>query len=238
MSQFNVVNLRNITKFDGTYFHVWKHNMKLVLKSEKLISIVEGNEVEPVTPPPTPGGTVNHTPVTGAGSKENWRDRDTQALTIITNCLEVSQVSHISSKESSKDAWEELIRLFEAHDSVTRMYLKERLTTLKMKENESMIKHIHTFRSLLDQLLAAGSPMSDEDSVLALMRSMPQSYRTFLISIRGQTLTLQNLIAYLLQEDTMLKNLDNESNNSSLFNNSSSALAFRRKPWQSQGSNF
>jgi hypothetical protein len=63
------------------------------------------------------------------------------------------------------------------------MYLKELLTTLKMKENESMIKHIHTFRGLLDQLLAARSLLSDKDSVLALMSTVPQSYKTSLMSI-------------------------------------------------------
>jgi hypothetical protein len=109
MSQFNVVNLWNITMFDGTYFHVWKHNMKLVLKLEKLLNIAEGIELKPVTPPPTPCGIITHIPATGIGSKENWTDRDTQALTIITNCLEISQVSYISFETSSKDAWEELI---------------------------------------------------------------------------------------------------------------------------------
>ena len=225
MSQFNISNLRNITKFGGSYFQVWKHNLKLVLKSEKLLKVVEGNELCPITPPPTPGGTVNHTPATGAGSKEQWLEKDTNALTIITNCLENSQISHITSSTTSKEAWDELSRLFESQDSVTKMYLKEQLTILKMKDNDSMIKHIHTFRSLLDQLSAAGSPMSNEDAVLALMRSMPSSYRNFLISIRGQTLTLQVLITYLLQEETMLKNLDQGSSSST------SAYAIKGKTW-------
>ena len=105
---------------------------------------------------------------------------------------------------------------------------------LKMKENESMTKHLHTFRTLLDQLSTASSPMSDEDAVLALMRSMPPSYRNFLISIRGQTLSLQTLITYLLQEEMMIKNLDNVIESSS--SSSSSALALRsNKPWNKQG---
>jgi len=41
MSQFKVLNLCNITKFDGTYLHVWKYNIKLVLISENLLKLMK-----------------------------------------------------------------------------------------------------------------------------------------------------------------------------------------------------
>ena len=84
MSQFNISNLRNVTKFNGSYIQVWKHNLKLVLKSEKLFSVVDGSEILPTTPPATPGGTITHTPANGAGSKDEWYTKDTNALAIIT----------------------------------------------------------------------------------------------------------------------------------------------------------
>jgi hypothetical protein len=89
MSQFNTSNLRNITKFDGSHFQVWKHNLKLVLKSEKLLNFVEGTKL-PCTPPPSPGGTIRHTPLRSVGGKASWNDKATNALTIITNCLELN----------------------------------------------------------------------------------------------------------------------------------------------------
>lgn len=62
MSQFHISNLRNRTKFDGTYFQVWKHNLKLVLKLEKLLKlIVEGKEVLSSTTRATPGNRITHT---------------------------------------------------------------------------------------------------------------------------------------------------------------------------------
>jgi hypothetical protein len=108
-------------------------------------------------------------------------DKDIQAKVIITNCLESNQVSHIiviTSKATSNESWDELCRLYEAQDFVTKMYLKERPTTLKMKENESVTKHIHTFRSLLNQLFVASAPLSDKDSVIALMRSSLPGFAT------------------------------------------------------------
>jgi hypothetical protein len=81
----------------------------------------------------------------------------------------------------------------------------ELLTTLKMKVNENVTKHMHNFKSLFEQLFIAKNPMKDEEIMFTLMRNMSPSYQSFLISIKGQTLTLQTLITYLIQEEFLLK---------------------------------
>ena len=58
-------------------------------------------EARPTTPL---RNRVIHTPATGASNKGKWDDKDTQAKVIITNCLELSQVSHITSKATSKES--------------------------------------------------------------------------------------------------------------------------------------
>jgi hypothetical protein len=66
-------------------------------------------------------------------------------LTIITNCPENNQVSHVSFLDTSKKAWEELGKLFEAHDATTKIYLSDKLDTMKMRKNKSTRKYIHAF---------------------------------------------------------------------------------------------
>jgi hypothetical protein len=119
--------------------------MKLILKAQKLSQVVDGTLVRPSTPPTTAGGQVVHTPTTRVGSKAKWDEKDALALTIITFFLENNQVYHGSSFDKTKEAWGELTNLFEAQDAITKMYLRDKLATLKMKENESMTKHIHAF---------------------------------------------------------------------------------------------
>ena len=143
MSQFNVTNLKNVAKFDGSYFHVWKHNLQSILQSKKLSNFVDGSELKPIMPPPTPGQSFTHTPRTRPASKAKWDEKDIQARIIIRNCLELNQISHIISKQTFKESWDELCWLYEAQDSVTQMYLKEQLTTFKMKNNDSVTKHNH-----------------------------------------------------------------------------------------------
>ncbi len=108
MSQFKVSDLCNITRFDGTYFHVWKYSIKLVFKSENLLKIVKGLKIELVSLPTTLGGTIHHSPPTKLGSKEKFQQNDTHALTIIANCLNNSQVFHINSCNTTKETWDEI----------------------------------------------------------------------------------------------------------------------------------
>ena len=123
MSQFSTPNLRNVTKFNVSYCQIWKHHLKLVLKSSKLFNLVNGIEVLPTMPPPSPSSTIRHLLATRASSKNKWNDKDTNALIIITNCLKLNQVSHITSCLNTKATWDELCQLFEAQDSLTKIYI-------------------------------------------------------------------------------------------------------------------
>ncbi len=77
-----------------------------------------------------------------------------------------------------------IITLYESKDAITKMYLRNKLQTLKMGENEVVTKHIHTFKSLLEQLFVVRSLVAYEDVVLSLMGNMPINYKTFISSLK------------------------------------------------------
>jgi hypothetical protein len=79
---------------------------------------------------------------TGASSVSNWEDKDTMSLAIINNYVD----NNISSPTStSQHAWSELTKVFESQNLVMKMQLKNKLHTLKMRENENIMKHIYVF---------------------------------------------------------------------------------------------
>lgn len=86
-----------------------------------------------------------------------WEDKDSLSLIMINNCLENTIVSHVQFYTPAHLAWQELINLFESHDDVTKIYTKDKVHTLKMKENESVAKHIQNVRAHLEQLFIVGS---------------------------------------------------------------------------------
>jgi hypothetical protein len=50
MTHNNKVDASHITKFDGQYFHVWKHKIILMFTQKKVWLIVVGTEAKPITP--------------------------------------------------------------------------------------------------------------------------------------------------------------------------------------------
>jgi len=53
--------------------------------------------------------------------------------------------------------------IFEYQDGVTKMFLKNNIQTLKMKEGEIIAKHIHTFRSKWEQLSIVRALIFEKD---------------------------------------------------------------------------
>jgi hypothetical protein len=52
-----------------------------------------------------------------------------------------------------------------------------------MKEGKNMTKHIHKFRSLIEQLSLARAPIVDDEAMLSLIKNMPMSFRSFISSL-------------------------------------------------------
>jgi hypothetical protein len=58
-------------------------------------------------------------------------ERDNFTFTIIDNYLNNNFISQVDSKLTSNKTWQELIKIFESKDAITKMYLKDKLQTLK-----------------------------------------------------------------------------------------------------------
>ncbi len=112
--------------------------------------MVERTKFKPIPPTTTQRNVeVQPLPYTGVGSLLHWEGRDTLSLTILNNIVDNSVISHIQSFNSTHGAWVELKKKLEFKDVVTKVFLEDKLHIIKMKDNDSVIKHIHTFKTLL-----------------------------------------------------------------------------------------
>jgi hypothetical protein len=118
------------------------------------------------------------------GSLLHWEEGDTLSLTILNNIVDNSVISHIQSCNLAHGAWVKLNKILGSKDVVIKMLLDIKLHTIKLKNNNSFIKHIHIFRTLLEQLSTAGSPIANDEAILSLMKNMPKRYKTFISSMR------------------------------------------------------
>jgi hypothetical protein len=65
-----------------------------------------------------------------------------------------------------------LTNFYDAHDLATKMYLKDKLATIKIKEGINLRNVFHSFQALLDQLSSIGGPMFNVKIVILMMKSM------------------------------------------------------------------
>jgi hypothetical protein len=56
-------------------------------------------------------------------------DKDTIAIQVTNNCLDNNIISNVQSKTTSHDAWQELIKMFENQNAITKMFLRDNLQT-------------------------------------------------------------------------------------------------------------
>ena len=77
--------------------------------------------------------------------------------------------------------------------------------TLRMEEGGDLLDHINEFNRLICQLLNIGEKLSNEEQVIALLASLPQSYRLLVRSllIGENTFKLDDVTTVLRKDQRM-----------------------------------
>ncbi|KAL2642500.1 hypothetical protein R1flu_010087 [Riccia fluitans] len=63
------------------------------------------------------------------------------------------------------------------------MALHSKFSNLRMKEGDSVEKHLDNLHNLMAEMKAAGRPVDEEDAKLKLLNSLPPSYKPLVYSI-------------------------------------------------------
>ena len=133
--------------------------------------------------------------------------RNDQAFTIISLNIRDSQIPHIQTASSAKEAWESLAKVHQGIGSNGRMVLMQKLWSLNLKGGQDMSTHLNSFKELSTQvanLSPNGLGVPDNDLVSMLSLSLPQSYEPLIMAVQSRTenVTFDFLCGRLLQEAT------------------------------------
>src|SRR4051812_26864353 len=120
MSYTNSSSPFQIDKFGGDNFHLWKFKMRMILEEKDLWTIVNGTENRPAD--------------TDKLAHATYEKRDNRALMIICLNLQDSEMSHIQSSTSAKEAWRTLKEIHEAKSVSNRLFLRKEFFTIKKVE--------------------------------------------------------------------------------------------------------
>ena len=91
----NSHDVRGISHFKGTNFHIWKFQIRAVLLGCELMDVVDGTIPKPVD-------------TAHAETKAAWRKKDNQAVSLLCQAIDESMLKHVTSCVTSKQIWDKL----------------------------------------------------------------------------------------------------------------------------------
>ncbi|MCO5564436.1 hypothetical protein L7F22_018097 [Adiantum nelumboides] len=209
----STVRSYQLDKLSSTNYLTWATRVTLLLKRAALWDIVSGT-----TPKP-------------AANDADWLAKDLQAQSELMLHLGDRQVQMVRRCQSSPEIWAFLCSTYHHEDLITRVTALKKLLLAVLTEHQDISKFLDDWRTLLDNALLSGLLLDDSLQAMLLLAALPTSWRPFITtqaSVVG--LTVETLIARILQEDAMRGNSTPTTIPSSQYVQRQSN--FRRRPFR------
>jgi hypothetical protein len=165
---------------DGNYA-TWKFQIKHLMISKGYFGIVSGTETQP--------------DVSAEDKvKKDFQRRSERAFALLVLTVSSEMIYLISECNSANEAWNKLEKHFERDSLSNKIFLKKKYFRSEMKEGESLTNHLKSMKQLTDRLAAVKAPISEEDQVVTLLGSLPDSFSSLVTVLEAQTdLTLDRV---------------------------------------------
>ena len=178
----------------------WKRRMLAVLRDLNLEKYIEKTAMSPI--PADPGNPTKDE----IDAMDKWREGDARTRTRIKLAIGDTEMIHISGATIAREMWDQLSTVKESKGHLGVLATRRVLYRATAEEGFEMIAHISRLRQLQEELHVMGSLVSDEDFVMVLLTSLPESWNNYTTSLFGSSGNKPNvrsheLVAVLLDED-------------------------------------
>jgi hypothetical protein len=149
-------------------------------------------------------------------AKKKWQDGDGKARTRIELSIGNAEMIHISGANTASQMWEQLCMVKESKGRLGVLATRRALYRATAEEGFDMVEHVSKLRKLQEELHIMSNLVSDEDFVMILITSLPESWDNYTSSYLGSSgnkpeLKSHELIAILLEEDRRRKGRTGET---------------------------
>lgn len=169
------------TKFTERNYPAWKIKMKMYLMQNSCWGAITGDDQS--------------------------REANDKALVSIGFEIHDDQVIYVQDAETAEEAWDNLAAVYDNPGTATKMYLQEQLMTAKLGHGNPVKAHIEHLRGVVSQLTDIGYKVSDDECKLALLRSLPSSFESIVVTLENliDSLKIEDIHARLLREEARQK---------------------------------
>ena len=184
--------------------------MLAVLRDLNLEKYIEKTAMSPI--PADPGNPTKDE----IDAMDKWREGDARTRTRIELAIGDTEMIHISGATIAREMWDQLSTVKESKGHLGVLATRRALYRATAEEGFEMIAHISRLRQLQEELHVMGSLVSDEDFVMVLLTSLPESWDNYTTSLFGSSGNKPNvksheLVAVLLDEDRRRKTRNGET---------------------------
>ena len=124
---------------------------------------------------------------TEADKYAKYVGRRDRALAVIVLSVDPALLYLIGDPDDPAKVWKKLSDQFQKKTWANKLALRRKLYALRLREGGAVQEHIKEMTELFDELSVVGDPLSDEDRVVHLLASLPESYDTLVTALEANT---------------------------------------------------
>ena len=154
----------NVDPLNGNNYEAWKFRVKTIL--------IEHNVEDMIQTEYRAEGYADE------NRREEAKKKDNKCKSIIVQCIEDTQIDIVRNKETAYAMWKSLKDIYEKKGLSGQLFLRRKLMSIKMEENEKIEDFLLKFDRVLCQLKTSGAEIKEEDTIYMLLLALPKSYET------------------------------------------------------------
>lgn len=185
-----------IVPLTGPNYATWKVQCTMALKKEGVWGVVSGTEAAPAED-------------ADDKVKERYAARRDKALATIVLSVDTLLLYLLGNPDNPLSVWRKLEEQFQKKSWVNRLNLRRKLHSLKLKDGESVQEHVKTMVETFNELSIVGDAITDEDRVVYLLASLPESFNTLVTALESNPSVpaMEIVIERLIHEERKLSKI-------------------------------
>ena len=182
-----------VVPLNGLNYGTWKVQCRMALLKDGLWGIANGTE-------DAPDGT-------DADKLAKFISRRDKALAIIVLAVDTKLLYLLGNPEDPAVIWKKLSDQFQKKTWANKLELRRKLFSLRLEDGGSVQDHVKAMTEVLDELSVVDEPVKEEDRVVYLLASLPESYNVLVTALEAnaEVPKMEVVTERLLHEERKLK---------------------------------
>lgn len=160
-------------KLNESNYLLWKTQLEALLRSQKLLGFVNGQDTAPAATVTT---TVNEVAVTSPNLRfEAWSCTDQLIKSWIFGTLTEEVLGYVHGLTTSQEVWLSLADNFNKSSVAREFDLRRRLQLLTTRGKDFQV-YCREFRAICDQLSSIGKPVEESMKIFIFLNGLTRDY--------------------------------------------------------------